>query len=386
MQYLANQGSTTEGNILANLLKGNKPTSNLVYTPWTPILSNPLSEQGTLYKDVLYKSGPTGHFNGHTVAMTGKYTLNDVNLNINPDAPTIFEYYRKHSDPARSALNAWWLSESLGPYPSLNYSRHPDYGPLYGANYFNAATTFTGTGKNYFANIPDIQPDDAIRTQQVKTFLDNAFGGAAQSLGGVKNLRDEQLHIEQFIKTTINKLGAGQIDFALPTGASTSDLTGDLVNISYGWQVLNEFAPELMVINTTNSDVCHSNFTGYIQNMHKADFGVGWLWDKIQSHPKLKDDTIMICMPEHGRNLTTNTLVDTNGFKAYDHTSDDNSRKIFALIVGPNGKVKRQYLGTSGITQPESIDIVPTIAHILGFYNDIPSGMLNGRVLTEAFN
>jgi hypothetical protein len=33
----------------------------------------------------------------------------------------------------------------------------------------------------------------------------------------------------------------------------------------------------------------------------------------------------------------------------------------------------------------ESIDMAPTIAHILGFENDIPTGLLPGRVLTEAF-
>ena len=47
------------------------------------------------FKEVLYKEGPTGHYNGHTVAMTGNYTETGLNLNINPEFPTIFEYYRK---------------------------------------------------------------------------------------------------------------------------------------------------------------------------------------------------------------------------------------------------------------------------------------------------
>ena len=33
----------------------------------------------------------------------------------------------------------------------------------------------------------------------------------------------------------------------------------------------------------------------------------------------------------------------------------------------------------------ESIDIVPTVANILGFDTDIPGGLLAGRVLNEAF-
>jgi hypothetical protein len=36
--------------------------------------------------------------------------------------------------------------------------------------------------------------------------------------------------------------------------------------------------------------------------------------------------------------------------------------------------------------QGESVDVVPTIANILGFDTDVPFGMMEGRVLTEAFN
>ena len=62
------------------------------------------------------------------------------------------------------------------------------------------------------------------------------------------------------------------------------------------------------------------------------------------------------------------------------------SREIFALVLGPNGiVVQDQVFSEDGVEKGESIDIVPTIANILGFDNDIPSGMLSGNVLTESF-
>jgi arylsulfatase A-like enzyme len=66
-----------------------------------------------------------------------------------------------------------------------------------------------------------------------------------------------------------------------------------------------------------------------------------------------------------------------------DHTSDATSREIFCLVVGPPGKVVQG----QNITQVtgESIDIVPTIAHVLGFRDSIPQGLLAGRVLNESF-
>ena len=383
-EYLINQGIATSGNVLENLLSGSRPTNNIFYNPWNPVLSNPLSAQGTLFPEMRYALGPTGHYNGHTVAMTGNYTETGLNLNINPEHPTIFEYYRKHSDPSRSALNAWWISEGLGPYPSLNYSRDPDYGPLYGANYLRPATVFGKLGEEYYKDAHYFQPDEITRVEKLTDFLNKTFDKDVQSLPGVVNNRDEKEQIKGFIIDLLN--GQIPLEWPLPPGVQLNEITGDLLNIAAGWKVLERFAPELTVINTFNLDICHSNFSDYIRFLHKADYGVGWLWNKIQSHPDMANNTIMICMPEHGRNLQPNNLVDINGLKAYDHTSDNNSREIFALIAGPQGKVK-QGISVGNALQPvgESVDIVPTIAHILGFYDQIPTGKLGGQILNQAF-
>ncbi len=248
-------------------------------------------------------------------------------------------------------------------------------------------TTFVELGDDYFLNIPATPPDDIASIRGMRDFLDKNFGRNAQDLPGIQNSEEDKQKIQKFITDTVSKTYTGQMDWPIPQGASTNQLTGDLVNIAYGWQVLKTFSPELIVINTTNSDICHNDFSGYITNLHKADYGVGWLWNKIQNDPVLANDTIMICMPEHGRNLQPNTLTDPNGLRAYDHTSDDNSRRIFSLIVGPPGVVKNsQLLGSQSSPVGESIDIVPTIAHILGFKDGIPPGLLSGRVLNEAFS
>ncbi len=388
-QYLANQGLVTQGNIMENMLSGVAPSSNIVYDQWAPVLSTKLAQQGTLLKKMRYSTGNTGHYNAHAVAMTGSYISTGINVNVNPDVPTLFEFYRKHTDPSKSAINAWWLSEGLGPYPSLNYSKHPLYGSSYGANYLNAANLFSAQATAYLSNAKNYHPDELGKINDIKGFLDNNFKDVAGGVG-VQNTEENRENIKQFILDAMEDFGGGTGEVATP-GSNYALLTGDLLNISASWRVLDTFAPELTVINTTNLDVCHDDFTGYIDFLHKADYGIGWLWDKIQNHPVLKDDTIMICMPEHGRNLEPNTIYDSNGFRAYDHNSDDNSRDVFALIAGPTGVVNQ---GTefdendyplSGAALPECIDIVPTIANILGFGDSIPQGFLTGRNLGEAF-
>ena len=127
----------------------------------------------------------------------------------------------------------------------------------------------------------------------------------------------------------------------------------------------------------------HTDFTLYCDNLRKADFALAHLWSTIQSTPGLKDDTILIAIPEHGRNLKPNTLRDQFGRLAIDHTSDETSREIFCLVLGPRQKVRQDQLISKEIG--ESIDVAPTIARILGFEHDIPLGMLDDRFLHEAF-
>lgn len=386
MSYLTAQGLPSSGNIMENILNGAPPSSNIIYNHWQPILPSPLVTQGTLFKELSYASGPTGHFNGHTAAITGNYTTESLSLNANPDTPTVFEYYRKHTDPARSAINSWWLSEGLGPFPLLNYSRDLSYGAAYGANYLRPASTFGPYGTQYLSNALTFQPDDVMKIDEMKTFLDANFAKTAADYPGIINTPADRDALKQFIYNTLTKTSQGLIELPMPSGTDPSQMTGDLINIAYAWEVLHNFHPELMVINSFDLDTCHFNFTGYIQDMHKADYGVGWLWNKIQSDPVLANDTIMICMPDHGRNELPNSVYDANGLRAFDHTSDDNSRRLFALIVGPAGKVKQnQIIGDAFNPVGETIDIIPTIAHILGFINEVPGGMLPGRVLDEAF-
>jgi len=379
----AQTGFSTSGNLMNNMLSGAAPSSNFLFTPWAPVLSTPLATQGCLFPEMQYTTGPTGHYNGHTVAMTGNYTNTGLNLNINPEMPTLFEYYRKHNDPVKSALNAWWISEGLGPYPSLNYSRHPMYGPQYGANFINPATVFDGNGNSFLSDAKNYQPDDVGRIHSMRDFLNKGFHRSANEIPGIQNSEIDKQAIKSFMAATYTKLSNNQFVYPTPGGINNG-MTGDLSNIAYSWEVLNTFKPELTVINTFNLDTCHSDFGGYLQFLHKADYGIGWLWDKIQSTPGLANDTVLICMPEHGRNLQPNAIYDSYGLRAFDHTSDQNSRRMFGLIVGPTGKIKsNQQFGSSSNPIGESIDIVPTIAHLLGFDTAIPANFLPGRVLSE---
>jgi hypothetical protein len=334
---------------------------------------------------VRYAQGPTGHFNGHTVAITGAYTDTGLNLRENPDNPTIFEYYLKHNSPNTTAANAWWVSNALGPYPALNYSKYPGYGASYGANHIAPTSLFRGDVIPVIGNPKQFQFHEEERLASVQDFLNKNFDKSGGSTGlGIQNNDHDAKLVRDFIQGTIEKgLNGG---FSNPLGVPDQYANNDIYTILMAEEILKEFKPELLTVNMTDVDVCHANFTQYCNNLRKADYAVAHLWSTIQNTPGLANDTIMVLVPEHGRNLNPNTVRDIYGRYAFDHTGDDTSREIFSLVLGPPSIVKQnQKVGTASQPVGESIDMVPTIANILGFDLEIPGGMLPGRVLTEAF-
>ncbi len=371
-----------DGNLMPNTLLGSESISSDIASA-IPSLgtigSQRLQEQGTLFREFRFAQGPTGHFSGHSTALTGVYNLVDINIRTRPQSPTIFEYYRKHTDPSTSALNAWWISNSLGPYPALNFSSHPDYGALYGANFIQPASIINQTSYNVLGNPKAFAASEREKVAQMRAFFDENFAGQVNLAdAGVFNPESDAAQIDSFIQTAFAEANSGVYNNPWGTGF----MTGDMMNMFAAEKIMQRFTPELMVVNMQDVDVCHGNFTQYAAALRVADYALAHLWQTIQSTPGMANNTILIAAPEHGRNLQPNTVVDQYGRYAIDHTSDATSREIFCLVVGPTGKVVQN----QNITQQmgESIDIVPTIAKILGFHDQV-GGMLPGQPLNQAF-
>ena len=380
-----------DGNLMPNVLNGTEPISPDILPGMSPLpggpLSTPLQNYGTLYKNFRFAYGPTGHYAAHTVAMTGHYTDTSLNIKEPPEFPTIFELYRKHSSPSASSLNAWWVSNALGPYPALNYSKYPGYGSLYGANFVQPSSLISARGFNALGDIRSFSAGEETSLSEIRSFLDKNFrASGAVEAAGVENGTSEATALRNFIAQSLNDAAAGLYNDPWGVGAAQN---GDMFNIFYAEEIIKEFQPELLVVNMQDVDVCHFEYTAYANNLRKADFAVAHLWDTIQSTPGMANDTILIVVPEHGRNQQPNTLIDAYGRYAIDHTAidqsgDQMSREIFCLVCGPPNVVRQgqeinQVVG-------ESIDLVPTIAKVLGFDTDIPASVIPpGSYLGDAF-
>jgi hypothetical protein len=380
------------GNLMPNMLLGNEAISPdiaaaiALSAPPNFQLGYNLQTKGTLFKEFRYKKGPTGHFNGHTTAITGTYTTADLNIKDHPHTPTIFEYYRKHNSPAQTAKKCWWVSNTLGPYPALNFSSFPGYGAEFGANFIapTAMFSFDQNGYNPVNNVLDISdPDQQIN--KIRTFMNHNFNRSfVNGDAGVTNTELDTIAIQDWINSMFHLYATG--GFNNPWGGGAYN--NDMMNIFFAEKIIETFQPELLVVNMQDVDVAHFNFTNYAVNLHKADIAVAHLWNTIQNTPGMADDTVMIIAPEHGRNQFTNSSIDQNGRAALDHTAaideisgDQMAREIFCQVLGPPSVVwqGREITGTAG----ESIDIAAAIAYLLGFDSQMPAGMLRPFANTE---
>ena len=370
------------GNLMTNLLSNNTAVDSDIASAMTPLPPNPLGytldSKGSLFQEFRYKAGPTGHFNGHTVALTGQYSNVDLVIRENPKVPTIFEYYRKHNSPQNAATNCWWVANTLGPYPALNYSSAAGYGADYGANFIAPTSLFSSAGRQTIQNVYNFSNNDQQAINKLRGFTNQVFNHPyVNGAAGISNTENEKYLLDQFVNSMFANFNPN------PWGAGVA-MNNDMMNIHYAEEIIKAFKPELLVVNMQDVDVAHFNFTNYANNLRKADYAVAHLWNTIQNTPGMANDTILIIAPEHGRNLDGNNSIDAYGREALDHTAnvdltqgDQTARDIFCMVIGPPGVVKQGFtFGNSSSSVGESIEIVPAIANILGFDNVIPGSLL----------
>lgn len=370
-QYLdGSQNEAIPGNILYNLLNGAAPIDKIVYgtdanlageIPIPRILNQTIQQQGTLFSEM--RTSNAGHFGGLNVMLQGNNFVKQ-GLKQRPLNPTLFEYLRKHAGVPASKV--WFIGNGItNSVPLLNHSIHPDYGQKFAANFLAPSITFGNLGFKHLEDAKIYHPETELDPiYKMKYFLDNAFNQGGQSYEGINNTEEEKIAIKQFLKDMF--VATTNNTFAHPPVMDNLDL----LTTGYACEVMKRFSPTLSVVNFNAVDTCHSNFTGYLKNLHRADHAVGYLWNYIQTQiPTMSGNTIMIVVPECGRNLAHNPIKDENDWFAYDH-SDANSLRIFGAMVGKNVPSN---LSVGSETNPVGLsgDVSLTIAEILGIKDTV---------------
>jgi len=214
---------------------------------------------------------------------------------------------------------------------------------------------------------------------QLKYFLDQSFDNYDEGLLALGNTEEEKQNIKAFMDEMYEKTANGTVAFPPILEG------GDSVTMGYACEVLKWFKPAVLFVNLSGVDGCHSNFTSYLQAMHRADHAVGHLWDFIQNEiPDMAGDTTLIVTPECGRNDNPNNIIDENNWRSYDH-SDENSLRVFSMMAGPDVP-SNLIVGSENNQIGQVTDTMMTVADILGVLPEVQAAGHTASGTQSLFN
>lgn len=307
-----------------------------------PHLTQDLVPQGFLYPTAL-NQGITGHFNSSAALITGNWQNVDSLGNEPPRSPTLFECLRKERKlPPEEA----WVIATNKSFGLIGASGVRDFGAPYSANVIlpkqllldairQAVSTERGSG---------VEDREAFYKQMISA-LDEGYEKYGWQVYESGHKLDEAL------KKSLEK---ALLDYFNDPRVPSS---GDELSFFMAKEVMNRFAPSLMLVNFWDIDIAHyGSYSLYLQAIERTDRLVWELWQFVQASPEYCGRTTMFVIPEVGRDGD----IHGNGF-ANHRSGDDSCRRVWLLACGegvPRG---------AGSERPiRHIDIAPTVGEILG--------------------
>jgi hypothetical protein len=308
-----------------------------------PHLASELVPQGLVYP-VARHEGLTGHFNSTGALVTGTRQNVDAYGSEAPVTPTIFEQFRKeHALPPEEA----WVIATNKSFGLMGGSKLRAFGDPYSANVVLPKQLLIKTIKSAVSTNsgPGVEDRRAL-AERMMLALDEGYEGFGWRVFESERTLGPELRAS-LAKSLLDYFN----DPAVPT-------SGDELTFFMTKEIMNRFAPSLLVVNFWDIDIAHYGaYSLYLDAIRRTDRLVHELWQHVQSLPAYRDRTTLIVVPELGRDSD----VAGNGF-ANHRSGDESCRRVWLVALGagvPKGVGSQRPIRT--------LDVAPTVAEILGF-------------------
>ena len=128
-------------------------------------------------------------------------------------------------------------------------------------------------------------------------------------------------------------------------------------------EIIQAEEPAFTCVQFFGADEGHGSFSRYAENLAAASLGIQSIWETIQQNENMRSETVLIVIPDFGRNSVPNSLLDENGLPGYDHnTEDPQTRELFCLMAGPKHIVEA---GSRSESYGNSAEIAGLISRLL---------------------
>jgi hypothetical protein len=312
-------------------------TFSLEGQQYIPHLLNTLAPQSSFFSQVVNR-GILGHYVATASIATGAYETFDNFVAQGPAHPTIFEYFRK--DLHRRREDAWVIAPS-DLFAEMGASRDRRYGPDLGSELILpkqllAAALGGGAGSQLNA-YPDLLRDN---------YEIPSSGDRRMQIAG-------QTEMESLLARL--KLDPAELRTRAATLVSPDELSVYMTR-----HVMREFAPSLLFLTLHDIDIAHSGaYSLYLEGIRCTDRLSAEIWEEIQSNPEYKDRTTLFILPDFGRDGDNDS--GGNGFQHH-RTGSALARTTWMMTLGPG--IRQNTVVHRAI---DSIDLVPSVAHLMGF-------------------
>jgi hypothetical protein len=305
-----------------------------------------------LYQDMLpsalfYSSvrndGVTSHFNSISSIVTGNWQRVDDWGMQPPATPTLFEYARKQLrlDPGE----VWVISSNKVLTEQIGASNATTYGPGYRANVvFPKQLLVMAVEAAIQQGRQQNLVDRAKVREEIETILRGSnYEGLGWNIMGEQPVSERLVPVENAIQQFVR---------------SSAPSTGDQLTYYVTVEIMRRYAPSILFVNFSDVEAAHfGSYSMHLAGIRNTDRLIYELWQQTQSNDEYRGNTMMVILPEFGRDPDGSN---TNGFLNH-RSKDDTCRRVWMMCIGQ--PLSRPQVIDRPVRQ---VDLCPSLATWMG--------------------
>lgn len=284
-----------------------------------PHLWRELVPRGTLLSNVRVEGRVVHPLSAGSI-VTGHWEWDDLDWTRPVAHPTLFERFRR----ARRAPDTdAWLFAYASILSQAGVSRAPGHGAAFGANVVEPPTIprWAADHMDRLLRVVAARGDRAAERRAAQSAAELARAASRIETGGLRS------------KEAADFLRAGYRAWRRGRGSTSHDafLTDQAI------RCMRRFAPAVVTVMYGEIDCAHyGSWSRYTEAIQRTDRLVHRLWREIQRLPAYRDRTLLLVLPDHGREQ------DGQGWGFVHHSdfytnrgADEACRRVWLLAVGP---------------------------------------------------
>jgi hypothetical protein len=286
---------------------------------YIPHLWKELVPRGTLFTNMRVE-GKVVHPNSAGSVLTGHWEWDDIDWTRPVVHPTIFEVFRR----ARGAPDTKaWAFVYASILAKAGESSAPGFGPPFGPNVMVPPTIPRATSEAM---------DERLRKAALNGSKNEALT-AAWDCGRLA--RTESRLSFDGLKSRAARRFVDDYYEQWKKGGDTSSHDAFIAEAAI--QSMTRFAPEVIFVAFGEIDCAHyGSWSRYVEAIQRTDALTARLWSESQRLPAYRNQTLMLILPDHGRELE-----ESGGLGFVHHSdfytgqgTDEGCRRVWMLAIG----------------------------------------------------